>query len=197
MCHVGAAVCGTWKYPSNRSYQWKHLKVQSLYFLTFYSRIASWDRMKKIRPKQLSILPPQWFTNWTRWGRSCLQLLTHHAWLSWLYGFNFSLSVRFFFYGDMSVRQCISMARLLFQQPDIVAGQWWFLKTNYSKAPPPGKKDCNFNMKLLLYVCDNAVMKHITHAQRWHPWRQMAWCWCIFLGRRYVVPSMMLICSSQ
>lgn len=29
--HVGAAVCGTWKYPSNRSYQWEHLKVQSLY----------------------------------------------------------------------------------------------------------------------------------------------------------------------
>lgn len=38
MCHVGAAVCGTWTYPSNRSYQWKHLKVQSLYFfyLLFY-----------------------------------------------------------------------------------------------------------------------------------------------------------------
>lgn len=32
MCHVGAAVCGTWKYPSNRSNQWKHLKVQSLPF---------------------------------------------------------------------------------------------------------------------------------------------------------------------
>lgn len=36
MYHVGAAVCGTWKYPSNRSYQWKHLKVQSFYvFLHF------------------------------------------------------------------------------------------------------------------------------------------------------------------
>lgn len=34
MCHVGAAVFGTWIYPSNRSYQWKHLKVQSLY--SFY-----------------------------------------------------------------------------------------------------------------------------------------------------------------
>lgn len=30
--HVGAAVCGTWKYPSNSSYQWEHLKVQSLHF---------------------------------------------------------------------------------------------------------------------------------------------------------------------
>lgn len=30
MCHVGAAVFGTWIFPSNRSYQWKHLKVQSL-----------------------------------------------------------------------------------------------------------------------------------------------------------------------
>lgn len=42
MCHVGAAVFGTWKYPSNRSYQWKHLKVQSLYSfydLLLYGRI--------------------------------------------------------------------------------------------------------------------------------------------------------------
>lgn len=39
MCHVGAAVFGTWIFPSNRSYQWKHLKVQSLssfYDLLFY-----------------------------------------------------------------------------------------------------------------------------------------------------------------
>lgn len=28
--HVGAAVCGTWKYPSNSSYQWEHLKVNLL-----------------------------------------------------------------------------------------------------------------------------------------------------------------------
>lgn len=35
MCHVGAAVCGTWIYPSNRSYQWKHLKVQSLSLFIF------------------------------------------------------------------------------------------------------------------------------------------------------------------
>lgn len=36
--HVGAAVCGTWKYPSNSSFQWEHLKVQSLH--SFWSLIC-------------------------------------------------------------------------------------------------------------------------------------------------------------
>lgn len=77
------------------------------------------------------------------------------------------------------------------------AEQRWFFLFFDDKLFHYTKKDCNFNMELFFYVCDNSVIKHLTHAVGYHSCRQMCYWYVLLIAIRYVVKNMLLICLSQ
>lgn len=72
----------------------------------------------------------------------------------WSLGLNWAWD----FSGAMSVAHYSSKTEL--QRKEFFTA----LYANSRKIISSPEKDCNFNMELFLYVCDNVVIKHLTHA---------------------------------
>lgn len=105
---------------------------------------------------------------------------------------DFSFKLAWDFFGAISAANSVFF---LFFFYDWAPRLIFFFQQFLMIIPYHKKKDCNFNMELFLYVCDNAVSKHCTDALLSDCCTGMMWCWCVLLQVLFSIT--VWICLSQ